>query len=271
MSSITATPDGLAVSTPYDAAFVAALKTTVPSHARQWRKPHWIIESKYGDVAADLIALHFGEAVTVPQTVSTAARPSIQAVRLDYLGRCKTREDGQTTAYGHSNGTWSLIFPESILRAWFQAEQKPNTPQTLFSVLGLGQNADSAAIKVAYRRLAKQWHPDVSKEPDAAEQFLRIQTAYDILGDEKTRKKYLAGLALENSLTAGSRRSFTVTSRDDYRAPLLCGLLLIEARPSLGRLIVSKILDWSDITDSQGRAMVVSWPVGAQIYETRWI
>lgn len=268
MSSITQTPNGLAVATPYDGAFVAALKTAVPGHARQWQKPHWIIEPRYGPSVARLIKDYFGETVTVPQAASTTAKPVIQVVRLDYLGRCKTREDGQATAYGHSNGIWSLIFPESVLRAWFQAEQKPNIPQTLFSVLGLGQDADSAAIKTAYRRLAKQWHPDVSKEPDAHEQFLKIQTAYDILSDDKTRKKYRAGLALETSLSHKQNR---VISRDDYRAPLLCGLLLIEATPSLGRLIVSKILDWSDITDSTGRTMTTSWPTGADTYETRWV
>jgi hypothetical protein len=270
MSSLTVTQDGLAVSTPYDAAFVAALKAAVPGQARQWKKPHWIVEANYGTTVAQLIKQHFGETVSVPQRSGAVPIPSIQAVRLDYLGRCKLREDGTTTAYGHSGGAWSLIFPESVLRVWFQAEVKPNEPQTLFSVLGIGQEADNSVIKSAYRRLAKQWHPDVSREPDAAEHFLQIQTAYEILSDDKTRKKYRAGLKLEASLGKQNKHDLQAML-DGYRAPLLCGLLLVEARQSLGRFIVSKILDWSDITDSSGRTMVVSWPVGAERYEVIWI
>lgn len=48
-------------------------------------------------------------------------------------------------------------------------------------VLGVSAQAGSAEIKAAYRRLAKQYHPDLNKEPGARERFLEIRKAYDFL------------------------------------------------------------------------------------------
>ncbi len=59
-----------------------------------------------------------------------------------------------------------------------------------YEVLGVDKNASDAEIKSAYRKLAKKYHPDVSKEPDAAEKFKEIGEAYSVLGDEQKRKTY---------------------------------------------------------------------------------
>lgn len=48
-----------------------------------------------------------------------------------------------------------------------------------YQILGVSQNASMDEVKQAYRRLAKKYHPDVSKEPDAEEKFKEIQNAYD--------------------------------------------------------------------------------------------
>ncbi len=48
-------------------------------------------------------------------------------------------------------------------------------------VLGVSTQAGSSEIKAAYRRLAKQFHPDLNKEPGARERFLEIRKAYDFL------------------------------------------------------------------------------------------
>ena len=47
-----------------------------------------------------------------------------------------------------------------------------------------------AQIKSAYRKLAKQYHPDVNDSPDAAEQFREITEAYDTLTDPDRRRRY---------------------------------------------------------------------------------
>ncbi len=59
-----------------------------------------------------------------------------------------------------------------------------------YEVLGVDKNASSDEIKSAFRRLAKKYHPDVSKEPDAEAKFKEVQEAYAVLSDETKRKQY---------------------------------------------------------------------------------
>ena len=59
-----------------------------------------------------------------------------------------------------------------------------------YEVLGVDKSASEAEIKSAFRKLAKKYHPDVSKEPDAAEKFKEAQEAYAVLSDEQKRKQY---------------------------------------------------------------------------------
>ena len=59
-----------------------------------------------------------------------------------------------------------------------------------YEVLGVSKDASQAEIKSAFRKLAKKYHPDVSKEPDAEERFKEAQEAYAVLSDEAKRKQY---------------------------------------------------------------------------------
>lgn len=60
-----------------------------------------------------------------------------------------------------------------------------------YEVLGVNRNADAAAIKKAYRKLAKKYHPDSNEgNATAAERFKEVNEAYDVLSDEKKRKLY---------------------------------------------------------------------------------
>ena len=64
----------------------------------------------------------------------------------------------------------------------------------LYSVLEVPRTADAAAIKRAYRKLAKQFHPDKAKDDKkAAERFKQVTAAYDILSDETKRGQYDRG------------------------------------------------------------------------------
>lgn len=74
-----------------------------------------------------------------------------------------------------------------------------------YEVLGVSKDASSAEIKSAFRKLAKKYHPDVSKEPDAAEKFKEAQEAYAVLSDENKRKQYdQFGHAAFNGNTGGA-------------------------------------------------------------------
>src|SRR5512136_1349582 len=59
-----------------------------------------------------------------------------------------------------------------------------------YEVLGIGRDADETAIKSAYRKLARQYHPDVNKAPDAEERFKEINEAYEVLSDSDKRQVY---------------------------------------------------------------------------------
>ncbi|MCV3387329.1 J domain-containing protein [Campylobacter sp. IFREMER_LSEM_CL2256] len=61
---------------------------------------------------------------------------------------------------------------------------------SLYETLGVSQNASADEIKKAYRKLARQYHPDINKEAGAEEKFKEINAAYEILSDEKKRAQY---------------------------------------------------------------------------------
>ena len=68
-----------------------------------------------------------------------------------------------------------------------------------YSILGVSKGADDKAIKVAYRKLAKELHPDKNKDnPKASERFSEVTQAYDLLSDPKKRGQYDRGEIDEN-------------------------------------------------------------------------
>ncbi len=59
-----------------------------------------------------------------------------------------------------------------------------------YEVLGVSRTASAEEVKKAYRRLARQYHPDINKSPGAEERFKEINEAYEILSDEEKRRAY---------------------------------------------------------------------------------
>src|SRR5437660_4839090 len=69
----------------------------------------------------------------------------------------------------------------------------PNTPD-YYKVLGVGKNASEEEIKKAYRKLARQYHPDRNAgDKRAEERFKEISQAHDILSDPEKRKAFDRG------------------------------------------------------------------------------
>src|SRR5690349_19508624 len=59
-----------------------------------------------------------------------------------------------------------------------------------YEVLGVARNASEDDIKKAFRRLARQYHPDVNKEKDAESRFKEVNEAYEVLSDAQKRQLY---------------------------------------------------------------------------------
>src|SRR6516162_3399707 len=59
-----------------------------------------------------------------------------------------------------------------------------------YEVLGVQRNANEDEVKKAFRRLARQFHPDVNKEKGAEARFKEINEAYEVLGDPQKRRIY---------------------------------------------------------------------------------
>ena len=59
-----------------------------------------------------------------------------------------------------------------------------------YQILGVSRDADADTLKSAYRKLARQYHPDVNKDPGAEDKFKEIGKAYEALADPETRARY---------------------------------------------------------------------------------
>ncbi len=66
----------------------------------------------------------------------------------------------------------------------------PSTKKDYYEILGVPRNASQEEIKRAYRRLARKYHPDINKSPEAKEKFKEINEAYQVLSDPEKRKMY---------------------------------------------------------------------------------
>lgn len=273
----------IAFESSYDALLVQAFKDQIPPSARRWDKnfKRWLVDPAYAAHCATLVEQYFGLKIAVP-AVPGQARASLEQrlIKVEYLGRCKERALGaEATATGFADGSWSVIFPESVLRAWFEPtgqaeddEAKTGKPATLYAVLMVTQQATADELRAAYRRLARSTHPDVNKEPDAHERFIALQAAYAILSDEAQRQRYDVGLMFEEQ--AKERDPFIGEYREylaDYAPPLRCGYVFASGRSRLGVFEVEQILQWESIVNDKGQELVTSWPKGGQHFVSVWV
>ena len=88
-----------------------------------------------------------------------------------------------------------------------------------YEVLGLTKSAKPAEVKAAFRRLAKKFHPDQSKEPRAKDRFSEVSSAYEILGDDAKRGAFDRGeIDAEGKPRAPSMDGFAPGGRAGPRA-----------------------------------------------------
>jgi len=234
----------VAFSFSYDEALKETLKAEIPARARRWDPDQvcWFVSPQYAQVCADLAKRYLGLTIEVP-TITTNHTSMTQLLKLEYLGAAKDRGNGEMSSFGWCNGGWKVIIPLKVLRTWFEPDQddRPAESATLYGILGVARKSETADIKSAYRRAARTWHPDICQEPDAKEQFQRIQYAWEVLSDSVKRAKYDAGLRLTASLKH-ERLPKAHKHAAHWRPPLRCGYVLVECEQILGRFVVSRIL-----------------------------
>lgn len=284
-ATIKTAPDGsLEFYHPYDPVMTADMKHRIPYADRrpvyhQDKFQYWLIAPQHQSVLEDLCLDHLGTSPAIQQSlISRVQKHQVQLFKVEYIGAPKDREDGSVTATGFTNGNWNIVFPQDVLKQWFEpgseGKPAPNAPMTLYALLGVKRGDDEAAIKSGWRKMARRWHPDINHDPDASDMMKRINDAYQVLGNHQMRRKYDAGLALEASLKDTSRqRSNFLDSLNatTWRPPIRCGWILVEGQSMLGRFNVEKIIQWEDITNMAGQIMVTSWPAGNDIFEVNWV
>ncbi len=78
-----------------------------------------------------------------------------------------------------------------------EAPASPPDPNSPYAILGIPSSASADDIKSAWRRMAKNYHPDLNPStPSSTEMFMRVQDAYKVLSDPQQRRKYDAAVKL---------------------------------------------------------------------------
>lgn len=263
---VTAESGGLKVNTPYNAEFVALLKEQIPATGRKWEASQkaWYVSRDHASLLKTLIDQIYGCDVQMPTVI--AAAPEIFEIEFqaDYVANCKN-----DAASVHAEGSWSAKIPEKVLRSWFK-QADASAPATLYGLLGIDKTATPPEIKKAYKRAARQWHPDLCMEPEARVMFEKCKEAYDTLSDPLSRNRYNAGLMFEAiAKTSRHNRHFTPTKYASFTPMLRCGILRVKAIRELGQLVVHEILEWRDIENEWGQTMVSFW--AGDTFSVMWV
>ena len=107
----------------------------------------------------------------------------------------------------HSSSSSSSTSSTSLNMSTRNAQDKD-----FYKILGVPRSADSREIKSAYRKLAKQYHPDANPGEDTTEKFQEINRAYEVLNDPDLKKKYdmygAAGVGTSAASDAGPGSPF---------------------------------------------------------------
>ena len=266
----------------YSKPLVEAFKTAIPYQDRKWRNRydsdshfgngHWEVAATHWLAVMDLSEAN-GCELMVEGAVNQDTGPGNHTFQLDYMGLVYHRVNtGAYTSSGWVNGDWNASFTLDVLQEWFRFDTGPGQMPTLYGVLGVDPTLEGLAfdkaLKRAYRVAARTWHPDINKEPEAEENFKKIQIAYEKLGDSQFRAKYQVGLQLQRSISKDS--AIKGDGAIKWFPPVRCGMVTVHGTQIGDRYSIEKILKWRDITNAMGETMIAYWPKGAETFATEW-
>lgn len=257
---------------PYHPTLIDLIKAGIPGAARapvyneETRKfSHWEVSVDYRDAVVRMCEATIGK----PEIEGDWGKPQVvtTTLRVEYVGLPRDRGN-IITASGAINHEWLVTFSIESLKEYFNFSVMPSGLPDKYAILGIPQTASGADIKAARKRLARQWHPDICREENAAEMMRDINAAYELLKDPLLRKKYDASLMLTKN-QPGSRKDDSRYDSIGWRPPMRCGLIKVEAVVTMGKYTVNKILAWDDIVQN-GLIMVSSWDRLINDYVIDW-
>ncbi|GAX12611.1 molecular chaperone DnaJ [Fistulifera solaris] len=92
--------------------------------------------------------------------------------------------------FPHEPYTHDVKSSTTTTRLFSTRNRNSTNNRDFYAILGVSRNADAAQIKQAYRKLAKQYHPDANPGQDTTEKFQEINRAYEVLTDPSLKQKY---------------------------------------------------------------------------------
>ncbi|KAG9450632.1 hypothetical protein H6P81_010597 [Aristolochia fimbriata] len=147
------------------------------------------------------------QSVSVPQT------SEFQSVKLSSVGTVFCN-GGSRVFVSSSASYWNRKKKKSLAQGHYYYRNVVTAAADYYATLGVSKSASGKEIKAAYRRLARQYHPDVNKEPGATEKFKEISSAYEVLSDDKKRSLYDQFGEAGVKGPAGSSASYTTNPFD---------------------------------------------------------
>ncbi len=177
--------------TPYNAAFVDALKARIPPQSRSWEPidKHWLVWEPYVLTARDLVNVYYAnvdednaELLNESKNYGGAGYQEQRQYRYTWTNHNDFNSGSSNSAGGFNDRTRYYDFTSGQWKERAQSSSSTgsasNGASSDHAVLFVTADAPKEVIDAAYRALARLYHPDINKSPDANGKMERLNLAY---------------------------------------------------------------------------------------------